>query len=184
MLLQTPGMVTITIHVKSNNVCGGSLFDEQLYKSWTSFPIRTETLQNWSSIEYDRSGLSCDKYAALITTLRHLVCNASNCGDIVNTFSSFFLTDGVVTPFALSNFNDLKINSACLGSGSNSIQLCPPLEFQRTYRFRTYFLGVIAFCTKNCSNFYRILITHRTFNFTQRFTVTQNYEVVSVHHHR
>ena len=51
-----------------------------------------------------------------------LVCNASSCGDVVNTSSSLFLTDGVVTPFALSRFNDLTINSACRGSGSHSIQ--------------------------------------------------------------
>ena len=41
----------------------------------------------------------------------------------------------------------------------------------------SHLLGVIATCTKNCSNFYRVVITHRTFNFTQRFTVTQSYEV-------
>ena len=45
-----------------------------------------------------------------------LVCSAArtrlqcvHCGDVVNTSSSLFLTDGVVTPFALSRFNDLTI---------------------------------------------------------------------------
>ena len=84
-----------------------------------------------------QSGRSCDKYAALITTLRYcLVCNASNCGNVINTSSSLFLTDGVVTPFAPSRFNNLTINSACRGSGSYSIQLLSPSEFQRTHRFR------------------------------------------------
>ena len=88
-------------------------------------------------VEHDKSGRSCDKYAALTTTLRYcLVCNASNCGDVINTSPSLFLTDGVVTPFALSRFNDCAINSACRGSGSYSIQLLSPSEFQRTYRFR------------------------------------------------
>ena len=89
-----------------------------------------------SFVEYDKSGRSCDKCAALITTLNCLVCNASNCGDVINTSPSLFLTDGVVTPFALSRFHDFTINSACRGSGSYSIQLLSPSEFHRTYRFR------------------------------------------------
>ena len=47
-----------------------------------------------------------------------------------------FLMEGVVTPFVLSRFNDLAINSACRGSGSYSIKLLSPSEFQRTYRIK------------------------------------------------
>ena len=83
-----------------------------------------------SFVENDRSGRSCDKYAALITTLRYcLVCNASNCGDVINTSSSLFLTDEVVTPLRTFQINNLTVNSACRGSGSYSIQLLSPSEF-------------------------------------------------------
>ena len=88
-----------------------------------------------SFVEYDRSGLSCDNYAALITTLRYLLfCNASSCGNVVNTSSSLFLTDGVVTPFALSRFNDLTIISACRGSGSYSLQFFPPWRHRNLHQ--------------------------------------------------
>ena len=145
---ETICMATVTIHVQSYNVCCEFLFDEQLHKCFFRYRPRRFRLiidcsvgfcmsRANSFVEYDRSGLSCDKYAALITTLRYfLVCNASSCRDVINTSSSLFLTDGVVTPFALSRFNDLTMNSACRGSGSYSIQFFPPSDFQRTYRFR------------------------------------------------
>ena len=194
-------MVTVTMHVQWYNVCCGCLFDEQLHKSWTFLQIPSETLQIGHrlfrrflhvsspipSSSMTDLALSCDKYAALInyaTVLSRLQC-VHNCGDVINTSSSLFLTDGVVTPIALSRLKDLTINSACRGSGSYSIQFLPPSDFQRTYRFRIRTsLESFATCTKNCSNFYRVMITHRTFNFAQRFTVTQGYEVISVHHHR
>ena len=77
----------------------------------------------WSSIVPSVSAcLEPSDSSSMTATLRYfLVCNASSCGDVVNTSSSLFLTDGVVTPLALSKFNDLTINSACRGSArSNS----------------------------------------------------------------
>ena len=185
-------MVTVTIHVQSYNVCCGCLFDEQFKYRPRRFKLVIDCSVGFcmsranSFVEYDRSGLSCDKYAALITTLRYLlVCSAQLWRCHQHLFQPFLLTDGVVTPFALSRFKDLTINSACRGSGSHSIQFLPPSEFQRTYRFRIRTsLASSRPAPRIARTFYRVMITHRTFNFTQRFTVTQGCEVISTHHHR
>ena len=100
--------------------------------------------QIWSALRQVR----CSHHYA--TILSRLQC--VNCGDVTSTFSSLFLIDGVVTPFAFSRFHNLTMNSACRGSGSCSIELLSPLEFQRTHRFRilTSLTCVIATCTKDC----------------------------------
>ena len=148
---ETTRMVTVTIHVQSYNVCCGCLFDEQLHKAWTFLQIPSETLQIGHRFvpsvsarlvpvpSSSMTDLACPVTNTPLSSPRYdnfLVCNASSCGDVVNTSSSLFLTDGVVTPFALSRFKDLTITSACRGSGSYSIQFFPPSDFQRTYRFR------------------------------------------------
>ena len=119
---ETTRMVTVTIHVQiaqrllwmpvrrtTAQVVDFSSNTVRDASNWSSIvPSVSACLvpipsSNMTDLAYDRSGLSCDKYAALITTLRYcFVCNAFNCGDVINTSSSLFLTDGVVTPFALS----------------------------------------------------------------------------------
>ena len=107
-----------------------------------------------SFVEYDRSRLSCDKYAALITTLRHcLVRNASNSGNVANISSSMFLTDGVVTPFALSKIQRLGDQ---LGVSKIWFVLSPPPFTIRVPAHMSiqdsYLLGVIATSTQDGPN--------------------------------
>ena len=189
-------MVTVTIHVQPYNVCCGCLFDEQLHKSWTFLQIPSKTLQNWSSIVPSASACLVPIPSSSLTDLACPATNTPLSSPRYDIFSfamrpavemssthlpAFFLTGGVVTPFALSRFNDLTIKSACRGSGSYSIHFFPPPDFQRTYRFR---IRTSLASSRPAPRIARTFIVHRTFNFTQRFTITQGYEVLSVHHYR
>ena len=102
---ETTRVVTVTIHVESSNASCGCLFDDTTAENVDvcfkyrpkRFKLVTDCSVGFcmspanSFVEYDRSGLSCDKYAALMTTLRYfLVCNASTSGNVVDTSSSLF----------------------------------------------------------------------------------------------
>ena len=137
---------------------------------WTSSNYFRMSLAN-SFVEYDRPGPSCDKSAAPITTLRYcLVCNASNRGDVTNTDSSLFLTDGwsrqSLRTFQIQRLdNQLRVSNVSIILNPTPVTIGVPTHVSIE---DSHLLGVIATCTKDCPNLSRVMTAH---HFTQRFIV-------------
>ena len=164
-------MVTVTIHIQSYNVCSGCPFDEQLYRSWTFLQIPSKTLhighrlfrrflhvsrqllcrirQIWSVLRQVR----CSHHHA--TILSRLQCvQLWRCHQ--HLFQPFFRLTKSSLPFTISRFNNLTVNSAC--------------------RKIWFILNPTPFPIRVPTHV-SIQDSHLLLNFTQRFFVTQGYQI-------
>ena len=99
-----------------------------------------------SFVEYDRSGLSCDKYAS-----------GSKIDNQLSVSCVWFILHPIFSTIGFPTHVPIQDSHPPWRHHNLHQELLEPLS---------------------CSDRYR------TFNFTQRFIVTQGYEVVPEHHHR